>query len=116
MSLRKGSKVWVPDRDFAWLPAEVLESSDKQVRVQTDSVNKVIISIYELIWLATNSIQIFNADFVLTCVIADCCCYSGQNISERCRWRWARWSWRYDEIGLFEWTRGVVQYSEKICA
>lgn len=43
MSLRKGSKVWVPDRDFAWLPAEVLESSEKQVRVETDSGNKVII-------------------------------------------------------------------------
>ncbi|XP_045800079.1 myosin-15-like isoform X5 [Trifolium pratense] len=45
MTLRKGSKVWVPDRDFAWLPAEVLESSDKQLRVQTDSGNKQIIVI-----------------------------------------------------------------------
>ncbi|KAK2445560.1 myosin-15 [Trifolium repens] len=43
MSLRKGSKVWVPDRDFAWLPAEVLESSEKQVSVQTDSINKQIV-------------------------------------------------------------------------
>lgn len=43
MSLRKGSKVWIPDRDFAWLPAEVLESSEKQVRVEMDSANKVII-------------------------------------------------------------------------
>ncbi|PNY00560.1 myosin-H heavy chain-like protein [Trifolium pratense] len=43
MTLRKGSKVWVPDRDFAWLPAEVLESSDKQLRVQTDSGNKIIV-------------------------------------------------------------------------
>ncbi|CAI8599486.1 unnamed protein product [Vicia faba] len=43
MSLRKGSKVWVPDRDFAWLPAEVIESSDKQVRVETDSGNKVVV-------------------------------------------------------------------------
>ncbi|KAK2391655.1 myosin-15 [Trifolium repens] len=42
MSLRKGSKVCVPDRDFAWLPGEVLESSEKQVRVQTDSVNKIV--------------------------------------------------------------------------
>ncbi|XP_050884736.1 myosin-15 isoform X1 [Lathyrus oleraceus] len=43
MSLRKGSKVWIPDRDFAWLPAEVLESSEKQVRVETDSANKVVV-------------------------------------------------------------------------
>ncbi|XP_058786002.1 myosin-15-like isoform X1 [Vicia villosa] len=43
MSLRKGSKVWVPDRDFAWLPAEVLESSEKQVRVETDSGNKQVV-------------------------------------------------------------------------
>ncbi|KAK2445558.1 myosin-15 [Trifolium repens] len=43
MSLRKGSKVWVPDRDFAWLPAEVLESSEKQVSVQTDSINKIVV-------------------------------------------------------------------------
>ncbi|GAU41234.1 hypothetical protein TSUD_280330 [Trifolium subterraneum] len=43
MSLRKGSKVWVPDRDFAWFPAEVLESSNKQLRIQTDSGNKIIV-------------------------------------------------------------------------
>ncbi|CAK8568477.1 unnamed protein product [Lathyrus sativus] len=43
MSLRKGSKVWIPDRDSAWLPAEVLESSEKQVRVETDSANKVVV-------------------------------------------------------------------------
>ncbi|XP_073224429.1 myosin-15-like [Cicer arietinum] len=43
MSLRKGSKVWVPDRDLAWLPAEVLSTSGKQVRVETDSGNKVLV-------------------------------------------------------------------------
>ncbi|WJX57776.1 hypothetical protein P8452_43301 [Trifolium repens] len=40
MSLRKSSEVWVSNRYFAWLPTEVLESSEKQVRVQTDSINK----------------------------------------------------------------------------
>ncbi|KEH35883.1 myosin-15 isoform X2 [Medicago truncatula] len=43
MTLRKGSKVWVPDRDSAWLPAEVLESSNKQLRVQTDFSNKIVV-------------------------------------------------------------------------
>jgi len=48
-----------------------------------------------------------NADFVKF-VIADCCCCSGETVSERCGWRWTRWSWRYDEVDLFEWTRCFV--------
>ncbi|XP_027357060.1 myosin-15-like [Abrus precatorius] len=43
MNLRKGSKVWVRDRDLAWLPAEVLESSGKQVRVVIASGKKVLV-------------------------------------------------------------------------
>jgi len=41
MSMRRGTKVWVHDRDFAWIPAEVLESSAKNVTVATASGNKV---------------------------------------------------------------------------
>lgn len=41
MNLRQGTKVWVQDRDSAWIPAEVLESSGKQVRVATPSGKKV---------------------------------------------------------------------------
>ena len=42
MSLRKGSKVWVEDRDFAWVAAEVLDFVAKQVRVSTATGKKVI--------------------------------------------------------------------------
>lgn len=42
MSLRKGSKVWVEDRDFAWVAAEVLDFVGKQVRVSTATGKKVI--------------------------------------------------------------------------
>lgn len=42
MSLRKGSKVWVEDRDFAWVAAEVLDFVGKQVRVATVNAKKVI--------------------------------------------------------------------------
>ncbi|ESW08884.1 hypothetical protein PHAVU_009G082600 [Phaseolus vulgaris] len=42
MNLRHGTKVWVHDRDFAWIPAEVLGSSGKNVTVATDSGKKVI--------------------------------------------------------------------------
>ncbi|KAK7352590.1 hypothetical protein VNO80_18014 [Phaseolus coccineus] len=42
MNLRHGTKVWVHDTDFAWIPAEVLGSSGKNVTVATDSGNKVI--------------------------------------------------------------------------
>lgn len=45
MNLRKGSKVWVPDRDLAWVPAEVLESAGKQVRLVTASGKNVRISL-----------------------------------------------------------------------
>ncbi|CAJ1973588.1 unnamed protein product [Sphenostylis stenocarpa] len=40
--MRHGTKVWVHDRDSAWIPAEVLESSGKNVTVATASGNKVI--------------------------------------------------------------------------
>ncbi|XP_020236584.1 myosin-15 isoform X2 [Cajanus cajan] len=42
MHLRQGTKVWVHDTDSAWLPAQVLEYSRKQVRVATASGNKVL--------------------------------------------------------------------------
>ncbi|XP_008445541.1 myosin-15 isoform X1 [Cucumis melo] len=42
MSLRKGSKVWVEDRDFAWVAAEVLDFVGKQVRVSTATGKKVL--------------------------------------------------------------------------
>ena len=41
MNLRKGSKVWVDDRDLAWVAAEVVDSAGKQVQVVTDSGKKV---------------------------------------------------------------------------
>lgn len=50
MNLRKGSKVWVPNRDLAWVPAEVLESTGKQVRISTDSGKKVRMSFRPIIF------------------------------------------------------------------
>ncbi|WJZ84936.1 hypothetical protein VitviT2T_004510 [Vitis vinifera] len=41
MSLRKGSKVWVEDRELAWVAAEVVDFVGKQVQVVTASRKKV---------------------------------------------------------------------------
>ncbi|PSS11638.1 Myosin-15 like isoform 1 [Actinidia chinensis var. chinensis] len=42
MSLRKGSRVWVEDKDLAWVAAEVLDFVGKQVQVATCSGKKVL--------------------------------------------------------------------------
>ena len=44
MSFRKGSKVWVEDKDLAWTEAEVVEARDKLVTVITAQRKKVIAS------------------------------------------------------------------------
>uniref|UniRef100_A0A7N0VAV1 Uncharacterized protein n=1 Tax=Kalanchoe fedtschenkoi TaxID=63787 RepID=A0A7N0VAV1_KALFE len=41
MSLRKGAKVWVEDRELAWVPAEVVDSAGKQVQLLTRFGKKV---------------------------------------------------------------------------
>ncbi|KAL3497415.1 hypothetical protein ACH5RR_040147 [Cinchona calisaya] len=43
MTLRKGSKVWVEDKDSAWVPAEVSDFIGKQVRVLTHHGKKVLV-------------------------------------------------------------------------
>ncbi|KHN32166.1 Myosin-J heavy chain [Glycine soja] len=40
--MRHGTKVWVHDRDSAWIPAELLESSGNKVTVATASGKKVV--------------------------------------------------------------------------
>ncbi|PIN09219.1 Myosin ATPase [Handroanthus impetiginosus] len=42
MTLRKGSKVWVEDKDSAWDAAEVVDFVGKQVQVLTSSGKKVL--------------------------------------------------------------------------
>ncbi|GJW97303.1 myosin-15 isoform X1 [Tanacetum coccineum] len=42
MSLRKGSKVWIEDRDNAWLAGDVTGFLGKQVQVLTESGNQVL--------------------------------------------------------------------------
>ncbi|KAK7377083.1 hypothetical protein VNO80_02503 [Phaseolus coccineus] len=44
MNLLRGSKVWVEDRDSAWLPAEVLDSDGNKILLLTDSGKKVLAS------------------------------------------------------------------------
>lgn len=41
LNLRKGDKVWVEDKDLAWIAADVLDSSDKKVHVETATGKKV---------------------------------------------------------------------------
>ncbi|VVA11712.1 PREDICTED: myosin-15 [Prunus dulcis] len=48
MSLRRGSKVWVEDRDLAWAPAEVADCRGKQVQVINASGKKVLASAEKL--------------------------------------------------------------------
>ncbi|KAL1834519.1 hypothetical protein ACET3Z_004170 [Daucus carota] len=43
MSLRRGSKVWVQDRDSAWVAAEVTDFIGKQVQLLTEFNKKVLI-------------------------------------------------------------------------
>ncbi|GKV00049.1 hypothetical protein SLEP1_g12804 [Rubroshorea leprosula] len=42
MSIRKGAKVWVEDKNLAWVAAEVVDSSGKQVQLETASGKKVL--------------------------------------------------------------------------
>ncbi|PON39635.1 GPCR kinase [Trema orientale] len=44
MSVRKGSKVWVEDRNLAWLAAEVIDYGAKQVQLLSVSGKKILIS------------------------------------------------------------------------
>nr|XP_004498862.1 myosin-15-like isoform X1 [Cicer arietinum] len=44
MNVRKGSMVWVPDRELAWVAAEVLDSDAYSVQLLTDSGKKVFAS------------------------------------------------------------------------
>ncbi|KAL7159103.1 hypothetical protein ABFS83_01G006500 [Erythranthe nasuta] len=42
MTLRKGSKVWVEDKDLAWIEAEVIDFTAKHAQVLTSSGKKVL--------------------------------------------------------------------------
>ncbi|KAG8635974.1 myosin-15 isoform X2 [Manihot esculenta] len=44
MNLRKGSKVWAPDKNLAWVAAEVTDFTGKNVQVLTASGKKVLTS------------------------------------------------------------------------
>ncbi|EFH43454.1 hypothetical protein ARALYDRAFT_913100 [Arabidopsis lyrata subsp. lyrata] len=44
LNLRKGDKVWVEDKDFAWIAADVLDSFDNKLHVQTSTGKKVFVS------------------------------------------------------------------------
>ena len=41
MNVRKGSTVWVPDKELAWVAAEVIDSDNNFVHLVTDSGKKV---------------------------------------------------------------------------
>lgn len=41
MNLRKGDKVWVEDKDSAWIAGDVLDSVEKKVQVETATGKKV---------------------------------------------------------------------------
>ena len=43
-NLRKGGKVWVEDKDLAWVAAEIIDFKGKQVQVQTASGKTVQVS------------------------------------------------------------------------
>ncbi|KAI5393544.1 hypothetical protein KIW84_060605 [Lathyrus oleraceus] len=44
MNVRKGSMVWVPDKELAWVAAEVVGSDGNSVQLVTDSGKKVFVS------------------------------------------------------------------------
>lgn len=41
MSLRKGSNVWIEDKERAWIPAEVVDVAENHAVVVTDTGKKV---------------------------------------------------------------------------
>ncbi|KAH7279110.1 hypothetical protein KP509_37G005700 [Ceratopteris richardii] len=45
MSLAVGSKVWVEDTQFVWLPAEVVEADDQTVTARLERGNRLVISL-----------------------------------------------------------------------
>ncbi|WZZ23990.1 hypothetical protein YC2023_007391 [Brassica napus] len=47
-NLRKGDKVWVEDKDLAWIPGEVLDSSGSKVHVETSTGKKVSVATEKL--------------------------------------------------------------------
>ncbi|XP_071696471.1 myosin-15 [Rutidosis leptorrhynchoides] len=49
MSLRKGCKVWIEDRDTAWIAGEVIDFTGKQVQVVTESGKQVSTSAENLL-------------------------------------------------------------------
>ncbi|KAK1263845.1 hypothetical protein QJS04_geneDACA013490 [Acorus gramineus] len=49
MSFRKGSKVWVEDRNSAWAPAEVVRISEREAQVVTSGGRKVVTSLGKLL-------------------------------------------------------------------
>ncbi|CAN8327172.1 unnamed protein product [Cochlearia groenlandica] len=44
LNLRKGDKVWVEDKDLAWVAGDVLDSLDKKVHVEAITGKKVLVS------------------------------------------------------------------------
>ncbi|CAI8606062.1 unnamed protein product [Vicia faba] len=44
MNVRKGSTVWIPDKELAWVAAEVVDSDGNSVQLVTDSGKKVFVS------------------------------------------------------------------------
>ncbi|ESQ53833.1 hypothetical protein EUTSA_v10024207mg [Eutrema salsugineum] len=44
MNLRKGDKVWVEDKDFAWIAGDVLDSLENKVHVETATGREVFVS------------------------------------------------------------------------
>lgn len=46
MSLRKGAKVWVEDKELAWVPAEVVDSAGKQLQLLTPYGKKASLPLF----------------------------------------------------------------------
>jgi len=45
LNLRKGDKVWVEDKDLAWIAADVLDSFDNKLHVETSTGKKVWLTV-----------------------------------------------------------------------
>lgn len=69
MSLRKGCKVWIEDRDTAWIAAEVTAFAGKQVQVVTESGKQVMIFLMLIVCLCCFCILFVNLGD-LTCSLS----------------------------------------------
>ena len=115
MAFRKGDKVWVEDRDAAWVEGEVIDFRDRHVFVQTASRLKVSFLRGTLLLFR---LTVFQRFFFPLVYLAFCCVavhHQGEADAQGSRCR-SRLGGGHDETHVSQRTRCSVQSFSTICA